>query len=343
MSKCNEKGYIMESANALKQDERAKQLTNWLTACGVSIQSIDPMPGDASFRRYFRIHTLQQSYVAMDAPPPENCRPFVAVAKSLKQLGLHVPDIIHADVESGFLLLTDFGDATYLKTLNSDNADLLYKAALDALSTLQHCREVPGHVLPIFDREFMLQEWAWHKEWFLNKLLQVTLSKEAQQALDECYELLIESAVNQPQVFMYRDFQSANLMVLPHHQVGLLDFQDAFIGPVTYDLVSILRDCYIAWPEEQVLGWVHYYWQQLSEQKVIAVDEATFIRWFDFMGVQRHLKALLTFARKQVRDQQPQYLKHVPRTLNYLQVITKKYPELNVLHQYIVQTVQGDV
>lgn len=329
----------MESAPELKNPDRIEALQHWLDdACGLDRVTLQPMQGDASFRRYFRIHTPSTSYVAMDAPPPqENCRPYVAIAKSLRSMGLHAPEIIAADVENGFLLMTDFGDWTYLKSLNMQNADSLYDSALTALASMQAIREVPGRPLPHFTQDFMRQEWAWHKEWFLGKLLHLDVSQQ-EAALDQCFEHVVESAANQPQVFMHRDYHSANLMVLPASQVGILDFQDAFIGPVTYDLVSLLRDCYIDWPAALVTKWALSYHAKLQ----LDVTQEEFLRWFDLMGVERHLKALFTFARKHVRDQQSNYLKHVPRTLKYLLNVTQRYPELLALHDYLQMHVQTE-
>lgn len=324
-------------------DARFQAWMRWLHDNQVLQQRpIEPLQHDASFRRYFRVFTAQGSLIAMDAPPPqENCRPFVAIAKALRHAGLEAPAIFAQDLDQGWLLLSDFGDTTYLKALNAQNADALYERALNALICLQACRNVPGRDLPLFTADFMLQEWAWHKEWFLDKWLGLDIAP-VENALDACYQEIVVTAVNQPQVFMHRDFHSANLMVLPE-KVGILDFQDAFIGPVTYDLVSLLRDCYIAWPEERVRQWVIIYWKLLIDRGVIDVDQETFYRWFDWMGVQRHLKALLTFARKKVRDHQDGYLRHIPRTLQYLLTVTQRYPELTALHDYLHTTVKPAV
>jgi len=337
----------MESAQEvkvaeLKKAERQRAIEQWLySACRMKSASLQPMKGDASMRRYFRISAMDQSYVVMDAPPSqENCYPFVEISAALRKMGLHTPEILHADLFQGFLLLTDFGDTTYLKALTAENADQLYRAALKALSVLQGCRSVEGYIVPPFTADFMWQEWAWYKEWMLNGLLGLSLPL-AEKDLDACYGQLVESAVNQPQVFMHRDFHSANLMALPDGNVGILDFQDAFIGPVTYDLVSLLRDCYIDWPQERVRAWALFYLQTLQKNSVFnQVTEQEFLRWFDFMGMQRHLKALLTFARKHVRDHQSHYLKYIPRTLNYVLRVSQVYPELDTLHDYLRVTVQ---
>lgn len=328
----------MESAKGLKVDERQLELIRWLqSVAGLQNVKLKAMQGDASFRRYFRV----QSFVAMDAPPPrENCAPFVAIARALRRLGLQVPEIFHANIEQGFLLLTDFGERTYLKTLNFENADTLYGHALSALRMMQGCQEVPSHHLPLFNADFMWQEWLWHQEWFLQKYLGLDISNE-QQALDAGYQLLIASALEQPQVFMHRDYHSANLMVLLQ-DVGILDFQDAFIGPMTYDLVSLLRDCYIDWPVQQVERWALAYLASLHEQgEWLQISKDQFLRWFDLMGLQRHLKALMTFARKNVRDAQPAYLKFIPRTLNYVVSVSSRYQELKPLHQFYLKVQQA--
>lgn len=327
----------MESVDGLKIINRQKALLDWLHKdCGLSSISLLPIEGAASFRRYFRIHAHDTSLVVMDAPPSlENCQSYIHIANTLRKMQLNTPEIYAADVSLGFMLITDFGDMTYLKALNDQNVDSLYSQALSSLIVLQSCKEVEGHSIPTFDSHFMRQEWAWHKEWFANKLLGLTpLSNEKE--LDVCFELLVTSALNQPQVFMHRDFHSANLMVLPKHDVGILDFQDAFIGPVTYDLVSLLRDCYINWPEERVKKWVNQYRQQLHECHVLQdISEELFMQWFDWMSIERHLKALFTFARKKVRDSQPHYLAHIPRTLSYLINTTKEYPALAPMHEYL--------
>lgn len=318
-------------------DNRKIELLDWLlSTCELHSVSLLPMLGDASTRRYFRVLTPQTTYIAMDAPSPqENCAAFVTVANTLRRFGVSAPEILFQDLEHGYLVVSDFGDLTYLNSLSESNADQLYSEALAALAKMQAIREVPDRPLPLFTSDFMRIEWAWFKEWYLHKLLKMDHIPNENQ-LDACMDLIIESAATQPQVFMHRDYHSANLMVLPDNKVGVLDFQDAFIGPVTYDLVSLLRDCYIAWPNDRVTNWVNSYRQMLILNGALTdVDQETFMRWFDLMGVQRHLKALMTFARKQVRDLQPRYLRHIPRTLCYLLNTTEKYPELAPLHAFL--------
>jgi len=323
----------MESATGLNLSIREQSLNTWLLSLPIGqIIAKDALAGDASFRRYYRIKTQNQSYILMDAPPPqENCRPFVNIARALRARGLQTPEIFAEELTQGFLLLSDFGDITFLKALNKQNADQLYDTALSALAELQADTTIAQHTLPVFNAEFMWQEWQWHKEWFLEKFLHV----QATTALAANYQTIIAEVTQQPLVLMHRDFHSANLMVLPNAGVGILDFQDAFIGPVTYDLASLLRDCYIDWPAEKVKNWALSYLAKLQAQQCcVDVSAETFLRWFDFMSMQRHLKALLTFARKKVRDEQPQYLQHVPRTLNYVLQVSAQYPELQALHQF---------
>lgn len=313
----------------------------WLeTALAEPILTVQPMAGDASVRRYSRVTTASGTYIALDASELiDSCAPFVAIAKALHVLGLQAPAILAADMQQGWLLLSDFGDQTYLRALTKDNVDVLYQRALKALSILQTCREVPERTIPPFTKELMRQEWAWHQEWFLNVLLGLELGKNAE-ALNHCYELMVEAAASQPQVFMHRDYHSANLMVLDN-DIGILDFQDAFIGPVTYDLASLLRDCYIDWPPEKVKTWVNDYLRMLQAQQLLTdVTPQQFLYWFDLMSMQRHLKALFTFARKHLRDQDSSYLKHVPRTLNYLIQTSKQYPEFAPLHAFLTASVK---
>jgi len=353
VGKCIEKVKAMESTISLNAasltDSRQIELYQWLHSLAeLSSIKLLPMQADASFRRYFRVLTNNGSFVAMDAPPAtENCRPFVAVANALRQHGLLAPQIIAAELDHGFLLLTDFGDQTFLKALTPENATSLYHAGLNALATMQDCRPSSEvYSLPAFNGEFMLKEWQWVKEWVFEKWLQLNLSSQSLIELDQVYQLIVESAVQQPQVFMHRDFHSANLMLVDEpssastFQVGILDFQDAFIGPVTYDVVSLLRDCYIDWPNELVCEWVEYYRQLLISKNIISATETEFLKWFDWMGIQRHLKALLTFARKHVRDQQSRYLQFVPRTLAYLLSVSANYPELKPLHMFLQTQLQ---
>lgn len=321
------------------QDERWQSLSQWLQQnSALVIPDPRPLAGDASFRRYFRVHQSENaSYIAMDAPPEkENCIPYMAVSRALRAHGLLTPDVIAAELSQGFLLLTDFGDRLLLNELTPINAEYLYGHALDALARLQSCpTTMADWKVPPFTADFMYKELKLFQEWYLKNYLNLNLSSVLESMLDRLFIFLAETAANQPQVFMHRDYHSANLMVLPENKIGILDFQDAFIGPVTYDLVSLLRDCYIAWPEELVMKLVLRYRDQLN----LNVGNETFIRWFDLMGLQRHLKTLLTFSRKYLRDGNANYLKHIPRTLNYIMIESQRASECQEFYAFLHEAV----
>ncbi len=325
---------MTENCFVLKSTPMTTSLDKWLAGpCQLTAYQLDPLPGDASFRRYFRVREKDRSYIAMDAAVEKNsCVPFVTIANALRTQGLNAPDIFASDFEQGFLLLSDFGHRMYLDELNPTNGLELYRHALDALLMMRQCKIE----LKPFTKEFMRQELELFKEWFLEKHLALALTDSTNKILATCFDFLAETASRQPYVFMHRDFHSANLMILPENGVGILDFQDAFIGPETYDLVSLLRDCYIAWPESMVQELVHYFWENLSFPKV-SFD--VFMQSFDLMGMQRHLKALLTFSRKYRRDNNANYLRHIPRTLNYILTISGRYVETAALHQFLTDVV----
>ncbi len=276
---------------------------------------VTPASSDASFRRYFRVRRGGRSWILMDAPPEkEDCRPFVALAQAMRAVGLNVPEVLAADLERGYLLLTDLGDTPYLSVLDGDRADALYGDAMETLLRLQRAR--PPEDLPPYDRALLQEEMALFAQWFLGRHLEV----EPPDEWPRVTEILVETALEQPVVWVHRDYHSRNLMHTPRRNPGVLDFQDAVLGPVTYDLVSLLRDCYIAWPEDRVRGWVRRYRRQLQDGGVLpkTMDATTFQRWFDRMGMQRHLKAVGIFARLHHRDGKPGYLGDIPRTLSYL-------------------------
>lgn len=318
----------------MTHDLRLQDLTQWVHTHLAEPQArINAVSGDASFRRYFRVTTPAGSYIAMDAPPDkENSEPFIKVAEKLLAQGLNVPIILAKDLQAGFLLLSDLGDEVYLPHLTAASVERLYGDALEALVTIQ-CTE--HHDLPCYDRALLLREMNLFRDWLLPQQLGLT---QPFYELDAVFEALIESALAQPVVMVHRDFHSRNLMRLPQNNPGILDFQDAVAGPVTYDLVSLLRDCYIAWPRTQVEDWVKGYHQLLIQSGIVrdSVSEAVFLRWFDWMGVQRHLKASGIFARLNIRDHKPGYLRDIPRTLGYVVEVCAQYEELQPL-QHLLQ------
>lgn len=323
-------------------DQRLRNLQTWLTeTLQLDLQSIAPASSDASFRRYFRaVQAGGPSLIVMDAPPEqEDSRPFVDVAERLRAIGLNVPDVLAADLKQGYLLLSDLGDRRYLDLLNDDNADALYRDALDALERLQ-VQGPRDSSLPAYDRQLLLTEMQLFPDWLLLRHLQLELSSGQQALLAEAFALLADVALEQPRVCVHRDYHSRNLMVMDEDNPGLLDFQDAVVGPLHYDLVSLLRDCYIAWPRERVEAWALAY-RQRSRIRALSgdVSDATWLRWFDLMGVQRHLKASGIFARLWHRDGKSGYLADIPQTLHYLVEVTDRYPELSALHALLRELV----
>ncbi len=318
--------------------QREQALDTWLQGiyAGQPYKLL-PMQGDASFRRYLRLHKDKETRVVMDAPPEkEDSHPYVAIAQTFSSLNLHVPEIYAADLQQGFLLLSDLGERLYLRELNQQTADSLYKKALQSLIIIQSCQKVDDWVLPHFDQAFIGRELNFFKHWFLEKYLQLELDGEQQVMLTKQFALLIANAQQQPQVCVHRDYHSRNLMLLDNGGVGILDFQDAVWGPVMYDVVSLLRDCYIAWPHEQVEEWLSYYYYLAIQNDIITdVTLVQLQRWFDVMGIQRHLKASFIFARKYLRDGHNGFLADIPRTLNYVLQVGAKYPELDSFNEFL--------
>ncbi len=322
--------------------QRLAELKAWLhDDLGLTASTIVPASSDASFRRYFRVSGDRESYIAMDAPPDkEDCRPFMAVARAFARLGLNVPRILASDIRRGFLLLSDLGSDHYLQALNEQTVERLYGDAMGALRLL-HAAPHEGANLPDYDRSLLLREMNLFRDWYLERHLGLGLSEESDEILQQSFSILADEALCQPRVWVHRDYHSRNLMVTAAHNPGILDFQDAVIGPVTYDLVSLLRDCYVSWPRKQVAMWVREYLLNLQADGVLNdVEPQQFTRWFDLMGVQRHLKAIGIFSRLNLRDAKPGYLQDIPRTLAYVVEVSGRYPELNLLHGLLTERVR---
>lgn len=321
-----------------RSDSRAMALAQWLDHIGLVVDSIRPASSDASFRRYFRVHHQSGCDVAMDAPPDkETTEPFVRIAGLLREAGIHVPAIHQQNRELGFLLLEDLGSTSVLEVLQAgEDVDGVYRAALDSLWRLQSNVDIRSCGLPLYDRPLLQRELGIFHEWFLEKLLGVVLPEGMRLQIDE---LLIDSALQQPQVCVHRDYHSRNLMWLAGQAPGVIDFQDAVVGPVTYDLVSLLRDCYIGWPRSQVLQWCQSYYQRLFDAGMVEVSFDRFQRWFDLMGLQRHLKAIGIFARLHLRDDKSGYLADIPRTMGYVEAVCREYPELETFSGFLQQQV----
>ena len=323
-------------------DKRLEQLTQWLKyALDQDEVDISVASADASFRRYFRVETPNnpagKSWVVMDAPPDkEDCKPFVKISTAFHHMKVNVPEIYAQDLSNGFLVLTDFGSTCYLDKLNDQTADKLYGDAMDVLVNLQTNEKPKNITLPVYDDAMLKREMDLFPEWYLTKHLNTPADAQTKAMLDDTFNKLSEMALQQPVVWVHRDYHSRNLMQIEENNPGVIDFQDAVDGPVTYDLVSLLRDCYISWPDEKVEAWVKVYLQKLKDKNFCNdVSDEQFIKWFDWMGIQRHVKVLGIFSRLNYRDGKSNYLNDIPLTLDYVVKVTARYPELAEFHKFV--------
>jgi aminoglycoside/choline kinase family phosphotransferase len=324
-------------------DSRLTALARWVVEdLGFSGSRIEPASADASFRRYFRVTRGADTYIVMDAPPDkENVAPFVRVARLLAGLALNVPIVLARDEAQGFLLLSDLGSCQYLDELHADReVDRLYSDALAALVTMQTAGGAAARELPAYDRDLLMREMELLPDWFLARHLNAAAGPGERAMLSRLFDALVEAALSQPRAFVHRDFHSRNLLLTADNNPGILDFQDAVFGPVTYDAVSLLKDCYIAWPAERVHGWLLQYRAELARAGIaVGPDAAAFIRWFDLMGLQRHIKVLGIFARLYYRDGKSGYLKDLPRVLDYARTTAAAYPETAEFAAFLTQRV----
>ena len=311
--------------------QRQKQLTEWLKGqFPGSVFNLAPASADASFRRYFRVTFPDRSLIVMDAPPQhENCRPFLHIARLFEEAGTHVPHVYAQDLEQGFLLLSDLGNTTYLQALKAGNARELYGAATDALIAIQLASR--EHELPPYDETLLLREMRLFPEWYIAKHLQVPLDEKQNATLETIFQRIIKNNLAQPRVYVHRDYHSRNLMVTDPNP-GILDFQDAVYGPITYDLASLFKDAYLRWEEEQVMDWLIRYWEKARKAGLPVHDNfGEFYRDYEWMGVQRHIKVLGIFARLYHRDGKEGYLNDMPLVVGYLRRACARYIELKPL------------
>jgi aminoglycoside/choline kinase family phosphotransferase len=326
-------------------DPRLTALQNWLQNLtgqyGLDLASLAPASADASFRRYFRLAAQSDfgaSLIAVDAPPPEKCREFVQVAGLLRDAGVHVPQILDADFDQGFMLVTDLGTTTYLSVLDEKNARPMMRSAIDSLIKFQLISR-EGE-LPAFDEAFLRREMELMPEWFAAKHLGHTLDTAERKVLDDTFNVLVQSALDQPQVFMLRDFMPRNLMVSEPNP-GVLDFQDAVLGPISYDIASLLRDAFISWEEEFELDCFVYYWENARRAGLhVSPDFGEFYRQIEWMGLQRHIKVLGLFARIYHRDGKPHYLADLPRFIGYARKVSERYRPLRPFAR-LLDTLEG--
>lgn len=315
-------------------DDREQELNVWLSKALPEVAfKLTTASADASFRRYFRVHLASaylghQTLIAMDAPPPqEDCAPFVKIAKQFLDAGLNVPKVIAQDLTNGFLLLSDLGNDTYLQHLNNETAQMLYGDATNALIKLQLASK--SHDLPVYDEALLTREMQLFPDWYVNKHLGKTLNAEQQGWLQQTFAALNKSILAQGQVTVHRDYHSRNLMVTHENTPGILDFQDAVHGAITYDLVSLLKDAYIQWDEEQIIDIAVRYWEPAKKAGLPVVNDfSEFYRDFEWMGAQRHIKVLGIFARLYHRDGKDGYLKDMPLVMHYLRKVCERYVEL---------------
>ena len=313
--------------------QRQQQLTEWLRRQfpGETF-TLAPASADASFRRYFRATFVDgRTLVVMDAPPQhENCRPFLHIAKLFEDAGTHVPHVYAQDLQQGFLLLSDLGNTTYLQALNAGNAPRLYDAATDALIKIQLASR--DNELPPYDEALLLREMRLFPEWYIARHLNASLTDKQHAKLEEVFARIIANNLAQPRVYVHRDYHSRNLMQVDENNPGVLDFQDAVYGPITYDLVSLFKDAYIRWEEAETIDWLIRYWEKARKAGLpVAADFSDFYRDYEWMGVQRHLKVLGIFARLHHRDGKDGYLKNLPLVKAYLRAACVRYIDLKPL------------
>jgi aminoglycoside/choline kinase family phosphotransferase len=326
------------------QDPRLQALRTWLEQdLGFRDYGIAPASADASFRRYFRVTRAgHEPLIVMDAPPgKEDVGPYVRVAGMLQQFGVNAPRVLERSAEQGFLLLTDLGTTMYLPELaRPGRADPLYADAISALVRIQARGDEASRTLPPYDEKLLRFEMSLFPDWLLQRHLQLELSAQESRVLDDAMDALVANALEQPQAFVHRDYHSRNLMVCPGANPGILDFQDAVRGGLTYDLVSLFRDSYIAWPQERVVGWALEFRREAQAAGLATGhDDAQFLRWFDLMGVQRHLKVGGIFARLWHRDGKPGYLADIPRTLEYAVGSCARHADFHGLGELIARRV----
>ena len=323
-------------------DNRQQQLKAWLSNVLQQAKfTLTTASADASFRCYFRVHLADKTLIAMDAPPAqESCAPFVQVAQLLSEAGLNAPKVLAQDLAKGFLLLSDLGDDTYLSKLNAETAPVLYKNATDALIKMQGI-SVSG-ILPNYDATALSREMQLFPDWYVSQHLKVSLTPEQQAVLSSTFELLNKNILGQGQVFVHRDYHSRNLMLTTENNPGILDFQDAVYGAISYDLVSLLKDAYIGWDEEQVIDWAVRYWQPAKKAGLpIPDDFSEFYRDFEWMGAQRHIKVLGIFARLSHRDGKHSYINDMPIVMSYLRKVCERYVELRPMLRLLNQFEQS--
>ncbi len=311
----------------IQEQERQSQLATWVgqqLASGTRASPLKPMGNDASFRKYYRVQGVYGEVIAVDAPPEtEDTVAFVTIARQWKKEGIKVPEVYSVDLARGFILLEDFGDCLLDDRLHTESPNELYSEAIAVLKKIQ---QLPADTLPEYNERLLRFELSLYPQWFLEGLLGLTLNATDKHALYGLFDDLVTIALAQPRVTVHRDYHSRNLMLCPDGQLGVIDFQGALRGPLLYDIVSLLKDCYQSWPEEKIDQWLQLFTRGIPE--LTQISTTTLKQWFDWLGLQRHLKCLGIFARLWLRDGRSGYLGELPKTLNYVITTCQRYPEL---------------
>lgn len=337
----------MTSEESTRQS-RELALNGWarkvLAESNISVEEdfrLESASDDASFRRYFRGVTGQASFIFVDAPPAqEDSRPFVHIAGLLREAGLNAPVVHRQDLEQGFMMLTDFGDRLYLHALaeGDERIDTLYHDAVESIVRMQSM--VRSHDLPIYGKTLLRNEVNLFTEWLIPRQLKLDTTAAEQRQIETVFDLMVDSALAQPAAFVHRDYHCRNLMVLDEGNPGIIDFQDAVIGPVTYDLVSLLKDCYHRFPQPMVSRWVETFRLRVMDERIITpVSADAFVRWFDLMGMQRHIKVAGIFSRLNLRDSKPRYLADIPLVVGYITEVCGRYDELGEFGRWLERRV----
>lgn len=314
-------------------DERESALRSWADAKVGPVADWATVSGDASSRRYFRYWHAGRSLIAVDSPPlTEKNDAFLAVRAQLAQASIRVPALIAVEHEQGFMVLEDLGDTLLLGELTAASVGTYYAQSIQILAQCWRTIDSPGE-LPLYSDAVLSEELSRFPEWFCQALLGYSLDQTERDAWEAACSAMKACAAEQPRCFVHRDFHSRNILLPADGELALIDFQDALWGPLTYDLVSLLKDCYVQWPRQQYCGWVEEARVEALDAGVAVPDAGTFLRWVDWIGLQRHLKVLGTFARLALRDSKPAYLNDLPRVLSYIEEVLQIYPEFEALQQ----------
>lgn len=315
----------------------APHLEQWLKEIYPHPVKLKDIPGDASCRHYFRVSLPETQVIAVDASKePQANRQFCELSRLFRQQDINTPKILHNDLAQGYSVISDFGDDLYLKVINEENADALY---FDALNTLVKLQPIDSKQLPIYSETMLIEEAELFRTWYLDRHIGITLSQQEITLWHKALSKLIIAINKQPYVCVHRDYHSRNLLYLKQNSPGVIDFQDAVKGPITYDAVSLLKDCYIKWPEQKIMQWLEYFYSELKLRHQVNVSFAEFQKWFDLMGVQRHLKAIGIFARLHHRDGKTTYLKDIPRTMSYIIDVCQKYDFLTPFKYWLAENI----